>query len=475
MMTELHLVQRASTRPARHVNATSIEEVLALLAEHGPAARLIAGGTDLMVEFDRGQRPGVELLIDLTRLEDLDSIHQSRHGVHLGPLVTHNQCIADPLVRTAGLPLAQACWEVGSPALRNRATVVGNVVTASPANDTISALVALDAELSIASSRGIRTVPISAFHTGVRKSVLEADEMVTGITFQPLADQRRGVYVKLGLRRAQAISVVHLAVVATITDGRISDSRLVLGSVAPVVGRIGPAEAILDGAILDAATIEAAARSAAESVSPIDDLRSSAAYRVDQIEVMVARALRALADGVEAAALPPTPALLGGPTVAATSVAGATGSWSDGSTISATVDGAATTAPWINGTLLQWLRDEADLTAAKEGCAEGECGACTIQLDGTAVLSCLVPAARGDGAAITTAAGIADGSQLDPLQQAFIDEAAVQCGFCIPGFIVAGDALRREFPSPNDEQIDQGLAGNLCRCTGYYKIQEAFR
>ncbi len=237
---DLHEVQRPPSRPADYVRPENLEEAMDLLAEHGDGARIVAGGTDLLVELDRGSRPDLELLIDISGLEGLDSIHQSRHGIHLGPLVTHNQCVVSDLVRERALPLAQACWEIGSPALRNRATVVGNIVTASPANDSLSALVALDAEVSMASVRGLRTVPIGEFTTGVRSTVLAPDEIVTGVTI-PVPDvdgDRRGVYLKLGLRRAQAISVVHIAVVVTVDrDGLISDSRVVLGSVAPTVGR----------------------------------------------------------------------------------------------------------------------------------------------------------------------------------------------------------------------------------------------
>lgn len=477
---ELHEVQRPPSRPAGYVRPENLEAVMELLAEHGARARIVAGGTDLLVELDRGMRPDLDLLIDISGLEGLDSIHQSRHGIHLGPLVTHNQCVVSELVQSRALPLAQACWEVGSPALRNRATVVGNIVTASPANDSLSALVALDAEVSMASVRGLRTVPVGEFTTGVRSTVLAPDEVVTGVTIPvpEAAGERRGAYAKLGLRRAQAISVVHIAIVVTVApSGMISDSRVVLGSVAPTVGRSRAAEAELDGiSIVDGSVdddrLERVARAAAASVTPIDDLRATADHRVDQIEVMVRRIVAALASGRHAEAFPNSPPTIGGPSVASSA---AVGSWTREEPLSMTVDGVGVSAPWRPVTLLHWLRDDVDITTAKEGCSEGECGACTVRLDGTSVLSCLVPAGRAAGCQVTTAAGIGRAGSLAPIQQSFVDEAAVQCGFCIPGFIVAADSLRGEVGEPTPVQIKQGLAGNLCRCTGYYKIEEAVR
>jgi carbon-monoxide dehydrogenase small subunit len=123
--------------------------------------------------------------------------------------------------------------------------------------------------------------------------------------------------------------------------------------------------------------------------------------------------------------------------------------------------------------LLEVLRDELKLTGTKEGCNNGNCGACSVLLNGRVVNSCCVLAVEVEGAEVTTIEGVAHGDQLHPLQQAFLDEAALQCGICTPGFIIASKALLDTNPNPNEHEIRFWLAGNLCRCTGYDKIIRA--
>ncbi len=459
-----------------YINATSVEQVLQILAENGKRARVVAGGTDLLLEIERGVRKGIDILVDVTRIPGLDQITlDEEETIHIGPLVTHNHCVASKLLVERALPLAQAAWEVGAPQIRNRGTVAGNLITASPANDTITPLMALGARVRLISTSGERSLSLQDFYTGVRKTVMRPDEMLIDISFPALKANQRGTFIKLGLRRAQAISLVDVALVLTMQADRIEKASITLGSVTPVIVHAVQAENYLVGRTLDEAVIGRAADLAEAAASPIDDVRSPADYRSEMVRICTLRGLRAIKQGQERAAYPENPVLLWGdhyhgeaPRLSESSQHKA------GTSIITRINGKEYSFPsGHDKTLLRLLREDAGLTGTKEGCAEGECGACTVFLDGIAVMSCLVPAARANHADIVTVEGLAGDGVLHTVQQAFIDEGAVQCGYCTPGFLMSAAKLLEEKVNPTRDEVRTAITGNLCRCTGYYSIISA--
>ena len=472
----------------QYLQPTTVDETLQLLAQHRETARLINGGTDLLIEIERKLR-APSVVIDVSRVTELDDIHVANDVVHIGAGVTHNQIVAYPILRARAYALVRACWEVGAPQIRNRGTLAGNLVTASPANDTIPPLWALGATVTLRSVRGERTLTFPEFFMGVRKTALASDEMLTVIALPLPSGNTRSTFLKLGLRRAQAISVVNVAVALTTADGgrQTTEARIALGSVAPTIVEATEAQGFLIGKALMDDVIDEASRLAMNAASPIDDVRGTAAYRRDMVRVFVARALRQMRDGTERDDFPAKPIMLWGKRPTPNSQLPTPNLQPPISHIETIINGKDySVASSHDKTLLRFLREDLRLVGTKEGCAEGECGACTIFLDGIAVMSCLVPAARAHGATITTieglsqrAGGIGQGAgepptvNLHPLQRAFIDEFAVQCGYCTPGFIMSGAKLLEEVELPTRADIQQAITGNLCRCTGYAKILRA--
>ncbi len=458
-----------------YTNAKSIEQVIQILGDKKERARVVAGGTDLILELERGVRKGLDTLIDITRIPKLDQITMDEDDIiHLGALVTHNDCAGSKLIRTRAYPLARAAWEVGAPQIRNRGTVAGNLITASPANDTITPLMALGASVTLLSTRGERIIPLSEFYTGVRKSVMQADEMLVDISFPALKDTQRGTFIKLALRRAQAISLVNAAIILNLKDNTVRSASITLGAVTPIITHAVEAENFLLRKKLNEKNIAHAAELAMQAARPIDDVRGSAAYRREMVRIITMRGLTAIRDGNEQEGMPKKPILLAGKKWKSESATQMAADTFPEKAIETTINRKSYSFnSGHNKTLLRLLREEGMLTGTKEGCAEGECGACTIFLDGKAVMACLVPAPRAHGAEITTVEGLSNGSKLHPVQTAFIEHGAVQCGYCTPGFIMSGAKLLEEKSNPTHNEIEQALTGNLCRCTGYYKIVKA--
>ena len=277
------------------------------------------------------------------------------------------------------------------------------------------------------------------------------------------------------MREAQAIAVVNIAAVLTMKKNQVSEAFITMGSVAPTVIHARQAEQYLVGKSLDRESISKTASLAMDASKPIDDIRGSAFYRKQMVKVLTNRLLQSLADGTEKEQYPEQPILL-------SQGKNDKGLQQDLSTLKHVGDTPIETR--INGqeykvtganhkSLLRLLREDLLLLGSKEGCAEGECGACTVILDGKAVMSCLVPAPRAHSAEIQTIEGVADDDQLHPMQQSFVEHGAIQCGYCTPGFIMSAVTLVDEKPDPSEEEIKRAIAGNLCRCTGYRKIIEA--
>ncbi len=457
-----------------YTNATSIEQVIQILGDKKERARVVAGGTDLILELERGVRKGIETLVDVTRIPKLDQITIDEDDIiHLGVLVTHNDCAGSKLIRTRAYPLARAAWEVGAPQIRNRGTVAGNLITASPANDTITPLMALGASVTLVSTRGERTIPLSEFYTGVRKNVMQADEMLVDISFPALTETQRGTFIKLALRRAQAISLVNAAIILNLKEDTVKSAVITLGAVTPIIIHAVEAEKYLTKKKLNEKNIAHAAELAMQAARPIDDVRGSAAYRREMVRVITKRGLTAIRDGNEQDGMPKKPILLTGKKQKSENKIQSSVEF-PASAIETTINGK--NYSFNSGhskTLLRLLREEGMLTGTKEGCAEGECGACTVFLDGKAVMACLVPAPRAHGAEIITVEGLANGNKLHPVQNAFVEHGAVQCGYCTPGFLMSAAKLLEEKASPTHNEIEQAITGNLCRCTGYYKIVKA--
>ncbi len=425
--------------------AATLDDLFRLLAETG--GRVIAGGTDAIVQMQRGVFPA-QTLIDVSRITGLRFIREDSGRIHIGALTTYADVLASHVLHDAAPALVQAAATVGAPQTRARGTIGGNIGNASPAGDLLPPLLALDAAVTLTSAAGERVLPLDELLVGPRQTRLAPGEIIHSVSFAPLPAPAGAAFLKLGNRSGMAISVVSVAVgLALDAQRRIAVGRVALGAVAPRAVRSPHAEAVLTGQIPSPALFDAAVRAIQRR------------HRADQRHSRHSR-LPAAGGGTR-----------GQPGIAT----GLRTSEVRGMkliTIRLTVNGEfGTVTVEPNKTLLYVLREELGLYGVKDACGgDGECGACTVIMDGEPVNACLVLAGQAAGRRIETIEGLARDGQLHPLQQAFIDMGAVQCGFCTPGAVMSAKALLDRDPQPSDDAIREALSGNLCRCTGYAKM-----
>jgi len=269
-------------------SASDLGEALDLLSRRPGEWTPFAGGTDLMVLLEAGQLPR-RRFVDLWRIKELRGIAASADGVRIGALATYTDLLTDPII-AAEFPLeAAAARETGAVAIQNRGTVGGNIANASPAADLPPALLVYDAALELASARGRRHVAYESFHLGYKRMDLAPDELIVGVTLprersaqggRDAGWHHRETYRKVGTRRAQAISKICFAASVDLDGGVVRDIRIALGSVAPTVVRARSAEGSIRSQAISSQTIAAARLALRADISPIDDIRSTADYRL---------------------------------------------------------------------------------------------------------------------------------------------------------------------------------------------------
>ena len=257
----------------------SLADALALLQREPGVWKPFAGGTDLMVLLEAGKLPHLNY-VNIWGLKELSGIEVTDSHITLGALTTYTEVQAHPVLQSEFPMLCQAASETGGLAIQNRGTLGGNIVNASPAADSPPALLAYDAEIEIVSSDGSRRLPYRGFHTGYKQMLIGPNELLARVRMPRNTRDATHYYRKVGTRKAQAISKVCLAAVAKVEQDQIGDVRIALGSVAPVVVRCVQTEDALRGRKPDAETIKSACATLSREISPIDDIRSTAGYRL---------------------------------------------------------------------------------------------------------------------------------------------------------------------------------------------------
>jgi len=274
-----------------YIRVYAVAEALAALQDTGAPTRLLAGGTDLFLKLRVTDSEAV-VVVDISDVAELNGIHENGFGVRIGAATKLADVARSDAMTGALKALADGAGLVGSPQIRNLATIGGNLCNAAPSADTAAPLLALDAVAEIASPSGKRSLPLKDFFTGPGQTALKKGEMLLSILIPKQPDGAVSVYLKQSPRRAMDLAVVGVAVLAAHTNGKL-EARLALGAVAPTPIRVPEAEKLLNQtAKINDQVINEAARLAVRATRPISDVRASAEYRLDMIKNLTARALK---------------------------------------------------------------------------------------------------------------------------------------------------------------------------------------
>ena len=402
----------------------------------------------------RAKRERPDRIVGLGEVAELKGMEFGEDRISIGGATTVSDLLHSAGIAEAAPSLAESARLFAGLMVRNTATVAGNIACGSPAADLVPPLLSLDADVTLTSAAATRTVPLDEYFLGYRRDVRRPDELITRISWPRLPGRSVNTFYKLARRKGDAITVTGVAVTIVAAGGICTRARIALGAVAPVVLRAKEAERGLEGRALTPAAIDEAAAAAAAPRAPSTTCGPRPSTGSTRSRRSSGASCRKPGTG-----LPDE----GRRTM------------SNERTIALRVNGRdeRATVP-AHRTLLEALR-EIGHREVKSGCEKGDCGACAVLLDGMAVDSCLTLAWTAEGKEVTTVLGLGDLDALHPVQEAFSEGGAAQCGYCTPGIIIAAKAILDENPDPSEDDIRVGLSGNLCRCTGYTKVFEAVR
>ena len=287
------------TSKIEYVTPKTIEEARSLVLKYKGEAKIIAGGTDLVVQM-KHQEVLPKHIINIRGISGQDYIiRDEKEGLRIGALATIRSIEVSPVVREKFNILARAASMLGTWQVRNRATIAGNLCNAAPSAETAPPLIVLGAKAKIMGADGQRTVPIENFFIGPGQTILKPGEILTEIQVPNLLPRSGGIYIKHTLRKALDLAIVGVAVIVTMDGDTLSDVKIALGAVAPTPVRAPRAEDVLRGNQIDDDLLQKAAQTAFNQCSPIDDIRSSAEYRCKMIKVLVPRAIKQAAAQVK--------------------------------------------------------------------------------------------------------------------------------------------------------------------------------
>jgi CO/xanthine dehydrogenase FAD-binding subunit len=278
----------------------SISEALTILEQAGGRGRVIAGGTDLVLHLRQGQQ-AADLLVDITGIDELKRIEEEDGWIRIGAAVTHAEVAKHSLIQKEAAALAQGCAQMGSPQIRNAATLVGNVISAKPAGDGAIPLMALEAEMKVASKAGERWVPMEEMYRGIGlSSIKTSSEVATEVRFRKLGERGRTRFFRMARRKALTLPMLNgaVSILLNASLNRIEKARIALGPVAEKPFRPRRAEAYLESKEISPQFILEAARIGSEEASPRTSLlRGSDSYRKEMIRLYLGRTLQELLEG----------------------------------------------------------------------------------------------------------------------------------------------------------------------------------